>query len=1143
MPAENRREATLTFRLADVEKFLSDLTRIEQKLTNIAKLCGVTTSTGGGAAGAIMPAGTPSVTAVIPASGYAAAIGGNATIAATTDPTLPLVAPPQGSPQQQRVGAASVPNGVYNAPVDPNRTVLYTRQQLQDAMTPPAPRTPTEWISQRITQSVQRAPAESDRLLQTVPLLASVARFVANPVVAMAGAGLYMGYTYARNWFEVEAQRAEWAASGAGITPERRRLWEIQRDVGWLPFGIGAWTMRPISARLQFEETVHGTEERIRALGGLVGIEDLLLQPRGVGGGIVSAPGGKEFRPWAREAVQLLNLIMDMVPSLASQPEGPASGIRALLQSDILPIFQRFERLGQEFGKRAIESWGRPEWVMLRQAMGRGGAYSNQYSPLSTVTANVMGMYYAGMGDIQGLSTILPMIGTEAPPPGSGLISQADIMRMALAQEYRIAMGSLYSAQSQYYSAGAQAAQLFGRPGEEVFEFYRRAQMRQGMATAQLRTNLRTLEQLRAGIHDPAYAYAFDLAIAQLGRQAQQSQSEYAQLGRTAGTTLLEYKTGILQAQAQLAEIEGLSPAEATRAQARWYRALLTQPEMFFGPGVTLSPAERAQYTTRARGLEISAIQQQAAYAGGLAGFGQQEALGQLGVMQARGQIWNPAMQKAFENVQVFVQQRIAAIDAMIQEYAAAGLGANSLLMRGAMAQRSSLMASLEQVRVEAFQTKYATLGAPAAAVSTVGGIGASVVSALGGPVANLAVPFALQTQGAQAQLALARQQYSEAVQTWGPNSLQAMAALQMVAQAQAQVQMLPFQQIEARYGLAMRAPSAIAGGLGMAAGIAAIAGGTGAAAPMLIGAATSMQNVAAIASAKAEEIARTPGAGPALIAEAWQGAQAAAAQAAQSWLSTADYTQPPALRETMAQARFAENVLTSTFGARGSVRAMARQRQDAAREMIANLTRYRDTMLPHIPTNLRGAWLHQINEQIRANASEWVAAQQELEQGWLERVISTQWNAPENASLVLNEFSYAGAVMRGGIAARHLGATSQQLDYYRRQPSTFYAYGGAYGGAGKFGTPLGFIESALSGVTDIPSTAMLPGLPLSGGASPVGPSAGLGAPPANNVLRVEIVLVDNNGSMLGTVQRTIDDAQRPINENIIMHTGRGQWN
>lgn len=1129
MAGDNRREATLSFQAKDVERFLSDLTRIEQKLDNIVKLgaaigVGVSIPAGSampGSSGITIPTG-----AAIPA-GYSIGSGPTATIAALGDPSLPMFAPSYGSPQQQRTGAVGVSTGNYQSPTTPLQipgtginmpaagpgSGIVPSSASSSAM-------PSSGVWQQVTQAAgivgQIAPGPLGSAAQLVSRLGGAAAPVA------AGAAIaYTGYKINESLADSMTGMVSNALSGNTITIEDIQKQQWQGATGWLPFGIGARINQVVSSRLDFQKQIGNLSGILAATSGDMTNAhafNKILDPGVLKSFLGEATGYGDM-------VKDVGGLAELMPGLAMKPDLMRNAVSGGFGSEIDTIsrFKPRNASGVRNDYRNVLGNGRHLATVM--FLERGGA-----RPYDQDVATGVGWMEATYGNVAG-AVAGGRFADSAEVPA--------IFSYARGQQWRGSLSEGWQGWAGYHSAFASEREAFGQSPDLVFGERQASQRAYGGSLRNLRLNLANAQRRYDAETNPALRSDWWQIISGLRTQVAQAGAAYAGAGREAGMGLLSSEVGILGAGGELAEIEGRSPAEFTRGQARRYRNLLSRPEGYFGAGVGLTPLERAQYSTQARGFEMKAIGQQAATSGEVASLGQQIAGSGLAGMQATGMGWNPSMRRAFGDIQGFVQQRIAAIDTEIQQYAAAGIKPDSLLIQRAQAQRASLVTEFEQSRAQAFQTKYSLLGVEPATRMSVGGIGVSAISALGGSPAELSQFFGMQKQGTAMQLDVAKQMYAQAVAENRP--VQAMQAAQMVAQAEAQQKLLPFQQIDASYGLAMRTPAAYAGGMSTQAGVLATAQGTGAAANLLIGSASAMENVAGLANQKAITIARTPGAGSALIGEAWQGAQSASAQAAQGWLATADYTQSPELRESLSQARFGESVLSTTMGSRGSIRAMVSQRKDAANKMVANLTNYRDTMLPKIPEYLRGAWQNRINDQIRANSMESVSADQELQNGWMERVISQSWNAPDNSDLVMNEFSYSDAVMRGGVVGRHLGATSDQLKYFERQPLA----ANTYAGPGQFGTPLGFTESGLSGVTDmsptnIPPTSILPGLPMSGGA-PVGSPAG--APPATSEIRIVIVLQDSNGSTLGTVQRTLGEAMGSVNENVEMHTGKGQWN
>ena len=346
-------------------------------------------------------------------------------------------------------------------------------------------------------------------------------------------------------------------------------------------------------------------------------------------------------------------------------------------------------------------------------------------------------------------------------------------------------------------------------------------------------------------------------------------------------------------------------------------------------------------------------------------------------------------------------------------------------------------------------------------------------------------------------------------------------------ATLRAQLDGLRIQQATLPIQQAMRVSGALAGGWGTVAGAqTAFLGSYGATASSLQSVAY-LEKTAASASEQYERLKSVPGVGGAVLAEAWQEATQAHGALAQARLGLAGFSPSPETAERLGAAEYGQGVLSRTFASRGSVRGMVRERMGALDQMASELTAQMQRVLPSIPAAQRPAVEHAFNEQLRQIGLQQVSAQQELEQGWMERLTAANWNMPGSASLVLNELNFAGAVMKHGIRGRHLGATSQDLMRYQQQPLG----GTSYGGAGRFGTPLGFVSSALSGITQ------MSGAPdLAGAAPPVG---GAGVP----TTRTEVVIriVDERGAELG--RGTVDlHRAGSLSQNVftVRASGRG---
>jgi hypothetical protein len=194
-------------------------------------------------------------------------------------------------------------------------------------------------------------------------------------------------------------------------------------------------------------------------------------------------------------------------------------------------------------------------------------------------------------------------------------------------------------------------------------------------------------------------------------------------------------------------------------------------------------------------------------------------------------------------------------------------------------------------------------------------------------------------------------------------------------------------------------------------------------------------------------------GAGPGAMAEANLGVM-------QSYMGLTGFSPTPESAERLGSAQFSQQVLGSTFGSRGSMRGAVREGMGAVGEQLQQLMAQKAQVLAKAPPGMRAQLELQFNSQIRGLQSQQLAGQQQLENGWLERIVSATWNAPSSADLVMSEFNYSGAIS-SGIKGRHLGGTSDDLLMQQEYPLQYSSYGAG------FNQPRSMAASALSGVTD----------------------------------------------------------------------------
>ncbi len=1156
--ADSRREAALSLRLEDIEAFLSDLDRV---LTKLNQVRGMGTGPTSGGSGGTMPP-LPLTGAV---GGYTGgfAPGDTSTFSAIQSQAIPLTPPPSGTPQQWRVGLFGSQGHGEPAPMIGFGT--------GSAITPPVPPGPGQppGSSPEWRGSSALAPTSNAIVPYAPPSFAAdpggnagvpwwQRSFNMPPWFSRFGLE-QMGQMYAGHWAVSRAM--DWFGPGVAASAQYARGYYVApedisvRNLAYqrMGLGIGLGTIGlavggPIGAGVGyglgsaiggFREQIGGAELQrdkdlrlISELTGLRGgadsgyveqlVSGMLLTPKGGGSRTFAqgwidklanllqygSPGGVE-QTALLEVAKHIEGIQDVIPGLTG-----AMQTNAGLESQMLRIAAWTTK---QFGGNRMPIMRGQQRLLSDPSM-----FWHAASPILEGMAPpmLMGPKYAGVtamrlaatGNLKGLADIEPF--AQLPPDAwnvawnvAGHEWQAGFGQELAAEweptaDYRRARGG--SPESIY---GARMGRMRGLNRSWDALLQERKQFRYAWDAAR---------------KDPNYSWQEDMGwqrdYTRLNTRVGRAAATSLGAEKSAGLEWIDEYVNIYGAGAQMAEMEGRSPAPYYSAQA----SVLGRAGSVIG-NARLTPGERAGYALRTRSAELGAIEAERGWTGGIAMSRQRGARAGISERLAGGEIWSSELEQAYTDVGRFVQDRIGAIDTAIQQYAANGIK-DKAKVEGLRAERAELQAAYKQVQVEAFETKYSRLGVPIRAAEGSAEAGVGRVTGLGRSAEELKAPFALQSRAAEVGVGLAQSKYDEAVRRFGPTSAYALMAGVELEEARSQQALLPVRQIDTEYGLRARPWAAYAGAYGEQASVQEAAGGSRKALPSRLQSISMADMLAGVSGDRYEALRKTPGVGAALLAEAWEEKTGKESDVKRKYLSLGNYTPPPELEERLRQAEFGQSVLQSTMTARGSVRAMARERMGAAEEEMADLMRYRSRVLSQIPAELRPSVELQLNDQMRGLQMKRVAAQQELEQGWLERLVANVWNQPGNFSLVANEFNYAGAVMRG-VKGRHLGSTSEDLDYYRDQ-----AFGYAtLGGSGRFGSPRQFAENALSGVTDVAL-----GLPftlgprrMSGGASGSlsAPPVGAGASPGSTI-RVEVVVMDKNGGVLGSaVENVLQDA------------------
>lgn len=170
---------------------------------------------------------------------------------------------------------------------------------------------------------------------------------------------------------------------------------------------------------------------------------------------------------------------------------------------------------------------------------------------------------------------------------------------------------------------------------------------------------------------------------------------------------------------------------------------------------------------------------------------------------------------------------------------------------------------------------------------------------------------------------------------------------------------------------------------------------------------------------------------------------------AEQMRLATAVVPMSAQMREQFSNVETALAIARTTFAGYADIRGLLSAEMQLIGRRIAEI----QAMPPPETPAVRAARTEEINRLLLQAAG----LQMQLEEGWLDRLISQVWNAPESFNLVASGFTRREASLFHGIAVRAFGGSREMSEYWRRQVPAFYA-----SLIGRIGTPTGFMETAM---------------------------------------------------------------------------------
>ena len=168
-----------------------------------------------------------------------------------------------------------------------------------------------------------------------------------------------------------------------------------------------------------------------------------------------------------------------------------------------------------------------------------------------------------------------------------------------------------------------------------------------------------------------------------------------------------------------------------------------------------------------------------------------------------------------------------------------------------------------------------------------------------------------------------------------------------------------------------------------------------------------------------------------------------------QARLQTAVVPMSAQMREQFSNVQTALGVATTTFAGYADIRGLLAAQLGLIQRRIAEI----QAMPPAETPAVQAARTQEINQLVLQAA----AVQQQLEMGWMDRLISQVWNAPGSFNLVASGFTRREASLFYGVLNRAFGGSAAASDFWRREVPAFYT-----SLIGRTGTPAGFMETAM---------------------------------------------------------------------------------
>lgn len=436
-------------------------------------------------------------------------------------------------------------------------------------------------------------------------------------------------------------------------------------------------------------------------------------------------------------------------------------------------------------------------------------------------------------------------------------------------------------------------------------------------------------------------------------------------------------------------------------------------------------------------------------------------AQGRIGLAETRlaganiTQFYGGEQQESYAAIREGLRMQLSAATTRLQELMAAGAGPG--LTAPAEAEIGRLKNSIRQSVVGQFQQAFNDMRAPLEAGM---GIAGSRIGAIMGTGqlegSGLESALGMQSASLGGLRSAAGREYQAAVSRFGANSRQALEALQRYEGYDAQFQQLPLQQLQTWYQPSLRMAGATQQ-MSSAQTATGLYGGAGSLEmqPHLMQQVRSAETEAAIQRQLLGDMQRSGAAGPVAIREQEAVVARSDANAMQLRTGLGNVTMPVQLREQMASAQYASNVMAATPGGYGSWRGAMGQQLGA----IDTQMRYMSEYARSTPLNDEARF--RLNEQYRQLGLQGLGVYNELSSGWENRVISMALGMPGNFNMDGRGLSMRDSVL-SGVVNPHFGSTRGNLPTFMRYaglaqlPSMVPGQRGYDGmpGSGVFGFP-----------------------------------------------------------------------------------------